>query len=105
MTQLSGRSRSGVSLQTAATDRKYRYERELVMDILRMRMTRIDSSAIARVGYDAAKHILRLEYRSGRIYDYFDVPPKKHKDLLSAESPGEFVNLEIKPNYDYSEVE
>lgn len=70
-----------------------------------MRMTPIDSTAIARTGYSGAKRILRLEYRNGRIYDYFDVPPEIYKEMLSADSAGEFVNLEIKPNYDYSEVE
>jgi hypothetical protein len=70
-----------------------------------MRMTPIASTAIARVGYDPVKQILRLEYRNDRIYDYFDVPPQLYKQLLSAKSAGEFVNLEIKPNYDYSEVE
>jgi hypothetical protein len=75
------------------------------MDILRMRMTPIDSTAIARLGYNAAKRVLRLEYRSGRTYDYLDVPPEEYKRLLSAKSAGEFVNLEIKPNYDCTEVE
>ena len=70
-----------------------------------MRMTRIDSTAIARIGYDPAKQILRLQYTNDRIYDYFDVPPGIYRQLLSAESAGEFVNLEIKPNYDCSEVE
>ena len=70
-----------------------------------MRMTPIDSTAIARVGYDPARQILRLQYTNDRIYDYFDVPPELYEQLLSAESAGEFVNLEIKPNYDYSEIE
>jgi hypothetical protein len=69
-----------------------------------MRMTPIDSSAIARAGYDVPRKILRLEYRNGRIYDYSKVPPPIYKRLLSADSAGEFVNLEIKPNYDCSEV-
>ncbi|MDB5862580.1 MAG: hypothetical protein JWO70_386, partial [Betaproteobacteria bacterium] len=64
----------------------------------------IDSSAIARAGYDVPRKILRLEYRNGRIYDYSKVPPPIYKRLLNADSAGEFVNLEIKPNYDCSEV-
>lgn len=70
-----------------------------------MRMTPVDSSAIASAGYDEAKRLLRLEYKSGRIYDYFNVPPEIYEDVLNADSAGEFVNLEIKPNYDCSEVE
>jgi len=68
-------------------------------------MIPIDSTAIARAGYDAARRTLTLEYRNGRIYDYFGVPPELYKQLLSADSAGEFVNLEIKPNYEYFEVE
>lgn len=56
-------------------------------------------------GYDAARRLLRLEYRSSRIYDYFNVPPEIYSELMKAESAGEFVNLEIKPHYDCSEVE
>jgi hypothetical protein len=70
-----------------------------------MRMTPIESTAIARAGYDPAKRILRLQYTNGRIYDYLDVPPEIYKQLLNADSAGEFVNLEVKPNYDCSEVE
>ena len=70
-----------------------------------MYMTPIHSAAIARTGYDAARHILRLEYTSGRIYDYLDVPPEKYDQLLNAGSIGEFVNQEIKPNYECSEVD
>ena len=70
-----------------------------------MRMTPVDSSAITSAGYDAGRRLLRLEYRNGRIYDYLNVPPEIYEDVLNADSPGEFVNLEVKPNYDYSEVE
>ena len=67
-------------------------------------MTRIQSSAIAAVGYDRKSQTLRLQYTNGRTYEYLDVPPEMHRELLNAESAGEFVNLEIKPNYDYREV-
>jgi hypothetical protein len=69
-----------------------------------MRMTPIKSSAIARVGYEDRKRVLRLEYTGGATYDYFGVPPKAHCDLWSAASAGEFVNREIKPRYRYTQV-
>lgn len=70
-----------------------------------MHMAPMDSSAIAAERYDAAKHTLRLQYRNGRVYDYFGVPPAVYQEFLEAESAGEFVNLHIKPFYPYSEVE
>lgn len=69
-----------------------------------MRMTPVDSSAIASAGYDAGRRLLRLEYRNGRIYDYLNVSPEIYEDVLNADSAGEFVNLEVKPNYDCDEV-
>lgn len=70
-----------------------------------MRMIQVDSSAVARMGYNVAHRILRLEYTNGRIYDYFNAPHAVYDELLVAESAGEFINLEIKPFYSYSEVE
>ena len=69
-----------------------------------MKMIPIDSRAIAKVGYDSRRKLLRLLYRNGRLYDYFHVPPEIH-GLWNADSAGEFVNRVIKPNYEYSEVE
>ena len=68
------------------------------------RMIPLDSSAIARVGYNDTRRVLRLEYRGGGTYDYFEVPPEIYRELLSSGSVGEFVNREIKPNYDCDEV-
>jgi hypothetical protein len=65
----------------------------------------MNSTAIARQGYDAAKHTLRLEYRNGRVYNYFEVPPATYAEFLNADSAGEFVNLSIKPFYRCSEVD
>jgi hypothetical protein len=70
-----------------------------------MHITPVASSAIANVGYDSARRILRLEYTNGRNYHYLAVPPHVHEDLIGALSIGEFVNLEIKPHYDCEEVD
>jgi hypothetical protein len=70
-----------------------------------MRMTPIDSAAIARAGYDPAKRVLRIQYTNGRAYDYLDVPPSIYEQLMNAESAGEFVNRESKPSYESAEVE
>lgn len=69
-----------------------------------MHVTPVNSSAITSVGYDSAKRILLLEYTNGRTYHYLKVPPDIYEDLMSADSIGEFVNLEIKPHYDCDEV-
>jgi len=66
---------------------------------------RVNSSAIADVDYKPSRRRLRLEYTNGRTYDYLGVPIEVYEDLIAADSIGEFVNREVKPNYDCSEVE
>lgn len=68
-------------------------------------MIPVDSSVIAAVGYDDGARRLRLEYRSGRTYDYLDVPPEVYEELMSGGSMGEYVNGVIKPNYDCVELD
>jgi hypothetical protein len=65
-----------------------------------MRRRPIDSSAIASVGYNAAREELEVEFRSGNVYRYFDVPREVYKDLLQAPSKGRFFGSFIRGQYD-----
>jgi hypothetical protein len=47
---------------------------------------------------------MRIQYIEGRVYDYKNVPPSVYEEFLKADSKGQFVNWEIKPNFDYEEV-
>jgi hypothetical protein len=51
------------------------------------------------VGYDPRRHVLEVEFRQGRIYQYFDVPAAAHHDLLNAASIGAYFNRHIKPAF------
>jgi hypothetical protein len=64
-----------------------------------MKMERVDSSAVSRVGYEDGEHILRLEYSNGGVYDYLDVPEDEAERLRAADSIGKYVNRRIKPRY------
>ncbi len=44
----------------------------------------VESSMIQAVGYDPKTRILEVVFNSGRTYGYEDVPPKVHKELISA---------------------
>ncbi|NED99998.1 KTSC domain-containing protein [Phytoactinopolyspora halotolerans] len=66
-----------------------------------MRRQRVSSKAIASVGFDGATNILEVEYRSGAVYRYFQVPRSEVDGLLSADSMGRYVNTRIKPRYSY----
>ena len=52
----------------------------------------IDSSVIASMGYAAARRILEIEFHSGDIYDYFDVPEEEYAAFRCAESKGTYLN-------------
>jgi hypothetical protein len=69
-----------------------------------MHRTPVDSSGVGSVGYDRATHVLEIEFQSGRVYRYLDVPEAVHRLLLNSPSIGEFVNTQIKPRFEAKAV-
>ena len=66
-----------------------------------MRRQHVASSAISSVGYDERSSVLEVQFESGAVYDYFDVPPKVYQDLLKASSKGSFVSQRIRDQYPF----
>ena len=64
-----------------------------------MRRQPVDSSAISSLGYDARKSVLEVEFRSGAVYDYLEVPPKVWKAFLKAPSKGRFFSRRIRGQF------
>lgn len=60
---------------------------------------RVKSSVIAAVTYDERQHVLQVEFHTGRIYDYLDVPRRVYTALMSAESVGQYFNQVIRTQY------
>jgi hypothetical protein len=60
---------------------------------------RVESTAIAAVGYSKRQHILEIEFVNGAIYRYFDVRPTVYRDLMSAQSKARFYDFNIKGRY------
>ena len=69
-----------------------------------MRRSPVSSSAISSVGYDRKAKTLELEFSSGGIYDYYEVPPKVYAKLMSAESKGRFIAEQIRGKYQSERV-
>jgi hypothetical protein len=69
-----------------------------------MNRTPISSSNLASVGYDSKTCTLEVEFSNGSLYQYFDVPAQVYDALLSASSPGSFLNQQIKGAYRYAKV-
>lgn len=65
-------------------------------------MTFVDSSNIESIGYDDDTLELHVQFLSGGLYVYGDVPREIFDDLLNAPSKGSFLNREIKGVYQYA---
>ena len=64
----------------------------------------VESSSIASVGYGRASKLLEIEFRSGAIYRYRDVPKKVFKAFSTSQSKGHFFSAEIRGKYTYNKV-
>jgi hypothetical protein len=56
----------------------------------------VASSLLASVAYDADQCLLQLEFHSGALYHYFDVPPSIYRQLMAADSKGSYFNHSIR---------
>ena len=64
----------------------------------------VSSSTIAEIGYDQPRRVLEVLFRSGALYQYFDVPPAEHAALMQAGSHGQYLNASIKGRFRYARV-
>jgi hypothetical protein len=70
-----------------------------------MERAEVKSSQIASVGYDPDKRILEIEFKTGKVYQYFEVPADVYAELILAPSTGRQFNQSIKGSYRYEAVE
>jgi KTSC domain len=64
----------------------------------------VDSSELRSVGYKMESAVFEAEFRSGEVYDYFDVPAQVVVKLLEAESIGRYFNAHIRSQYRFKKV-
>lgn len=64
----------------------------------------VDSTTVRGIGYATEAQTLEVEFTSGRVYQYFDVPPEIYRAFAGASSKGSYFNAEIKNVYRFSEV-
>lgn len=69
-----------------------------------MERTPVSSSNLSSVGYNEEEHILEIEFNSGGVYQYYDVPPRIHEELMNASSHGSFFHREIKDSFRYDQI-
>ena len=56
----------------------------------------VASSNLQCVGYDETTRTLTIEFRNGSVYEYADVPPEVHDELMHAESHGKYFHRQIR---------
>jgi hypothetical protein len=55
------------------------------------------------IGYDEEARELRIKFREGSIYVYYDVPPDVYEELLSVDSIGHYMNDHLVHSYMYDQ--
>ncbi len=65
----------------------------------------VNSSNIVSVGYDASAQILEVEFQSGNVYQYLNVPEGIYQGLMTSASKGEYFHDNILKEFDYQEAE
>jgi hypothetical protein len=62
----------------------------------------VESTVIQSTGYSM---VLEIEFQSGRVYQYYDVPVSIFLEFMNAESKGKYFNAHIRNQYKYREIE
>ena len=67
-----------------------------------MERQEVESSVIQAVGHS---RVLEIQFESGRIYQYYDVPQDIYDAMIDAPSKGKFFNANIRGRYPYKEIQ
>ena len=70
-----------------------------------MQRTHVESTNLKSVGWEAKGRVLEVEFHTGRVYQYQDVPHEVYRALKDAPSIGVFFNTTIRPYYKCQEVQ
>ena len=73
-------------------------------EIESMEREMVDSSTVLSIGYEPTSSTLEVEFKSGGVYQYFNVPEPIYQQLMTSDSKGKFLHAYIKPAYPYSRV-
>jgi hypothetical protein len=70
-----------------------------------MNRTAIASPGIAQVGYEEGSEILEIEFVSGKIYQFYNVPSKMFNQLMSASHKELYYETNILVRFPYKRIE
>lgn len=69
-----------------------------------MQRSKLESRAITSAGYDPSTRLLEIEFSSGRVYEYADVPESVYDWLVRTSSKGAFVSRMINGRYTHRDI-
>ena len=64
----------------------------------------VASSTIVSIGYDEPSQTLEVEFKSGTLYQYYNVPQGLADEFMQSGSKGQFLHYNFKSTYPYSRV-
>ncbi len=67
-----------------------------------MLMVAVQSTMIAKVGYDSTTNDLAIEFVNGDRYTYHEVPQTLWSQLMKSESPGRYFGEHIRDAFSFS---
>ncbi|WAS55389.1 DUF853 family protein [Burkholderia ambifaria] len=73
-------------------------------EIKKMERETVDSSTVLAIGYEPTTSILEIEFKTGRVYQYYNVPQVVYDQFMVSDSKGKFFNSYVKSAYAYSIV-
>jgi hypothetical protein len=70
-----------------------------------MMLKSVSSSCLKATGYNPETETLYVQFISGTIYEYYNVPQIVYDEMLSAPSMGNYLTTKVAKAYNYSKVE
>ncbi|MEZ5026733.1 MAG: KTSC domain-containing protein [Chitinophagales bacterium] len=64
----------------------------------------VQSSMIRSLGYDSNTSTLEVEFNSGAVWQYYDVPESVYYDMRNSDSIGKYFNANIRGQHTESQV-
>jgi lysyl-tRNA synthetase class 2 len=72
-----------------------------IRDVIAFPLLKSHSAVIKSFDYDPQKKILRVEFASGSVYKYHDIPESLYKELQNAPSKGQYFNAQIRDKFGF----
>jgi len=72
--------------------------------MLKEQSSTVESSMINKYVYNFATKTLKVEFKSGSLYEYANVEADLYDELCKSESTGKFFNEKIKNNFEHTQL-